>query len=285
MGWQDRDYLDEGYEGRTSLWPGIRRPPAATLTLMVLHGAAYLLLVSLWFATGHWFSSTLALQGELNEARGILLHPFATTSILTALFTILALWSLGGRLENRLGIGRLLAVYVLGNLLAGASFYAFARWQPSLALLPLDYPVGALTAMVVIAWNELRHEPTQVFGRITSLAKVYLVCAGLVVLIALVSSGEHAFAWLVALFVGALAAPLVEHGPRLSLPRHRRRRMRPSIARTPPPDEYDIDDILAKISRSGMGSLTRREVRRLEAARQAKLQRSQMREQERHSLR
>ena len=65
-----------------------------------------------------------------------------------------------------------------------------------------------------------------------------------------------------------------------TLPR-RRRVVRPSIPRDDSareqrePDPYDVDDILAKISRGGMESLTAADRKRLELARQAKRRESE----------
>ena len=42
MSWQDRDYSDESYGEAVSTSWKLRRPPTATLTLMVLHAAAFL---------------------------------------------------------------------------------------------------------------------------------------------------------------------------------------------------------------------------------------------------
>ncbi|MEW6249522.1 MAG: rhomboid family intramembrane serine protease [Planctomycetota bacterium] len=272
MAWHDRDYLEEGYGERSSAWAGVRRPPALTLVLMIVHGGAFLTLV-MWGAAGRPFATGLALRAEAAGPAGILTHPFANTSILSAIFVVLAIWSLAGRAERRMGMKSVLALYVLGNLVAGALYYGLAVGIPWLARLPLDYPAGALAALLAACWNELRYQPTQVLGRVTSAGKVYLVCAAIVLGLALVVGGIGALAWIVASLSGAVAAPLVERWPALHI--RRRRTVRPSIPE--PADEIEIDDILAKISRSGMQALTRRERKRLEAARQAKLRREMSR--------
>jgi membrane associated rhomboid family serine protease len=254
---------------------GIRRPPSATLALMVAHGAAYLSTVALGQATADRF----ALSGDTATRLGILLHPLGTTHLTTALFVILALWSLGGRLEVRLGLRHLVALYVAGNLAAGAIYLAVARGLPTLAAMPLDYPAGALAGFCVVAGLRLRDEAIQVLGRVTSAAKVYAICGAVVIVLAIADARVGAVAWLAAVVAGGLGALLVEYWPALVRPRQYRVRrvLRPSVARPRPVvppvtlEEPDIDDILAKISRHGLASLTDGDRQRLEAARQAKL--------------
>jgi hypothetical protein len=93
--------------------------------------------------------------------------------------------------------------------------------------------------------------------------------------------GPGAPGWLAALIAGGLAAPAVQLLP--GAPTRRQRPPRPVVTpsvpfEVPPPaeslDEPDIDDVLAKISRSGLTSLSPAERERLEAARQAKLRRA-----------
>jgi membrane associated rhomboid family serine protease len=277
LGWQDRDYSDGSYRDPVSTTWGIRRPPSATLALMILHGVAFLLMLALERGDGRAIAGRFALSADPLNPLGILLHPLGTTRFFTALFVVLALWSLGGRLELRLGVRRLLALYVVSNLAAGAAYFGLARSLPALAVMPLDYPAGALAGLCVIAWRRLRNEAVQVLGRVTSLAKLYAICGLIVIGLALVDAGAGAVVWLAGAVAGGLAALLIEYRPVLVRPRWRtaRRLVRPSVPRpvTPPPapDELDIDDILAKISREGLASLTDAERQRLEAARQAKL--------------
>jgi membrane associated rhomboid family serine protease len=274
LGWHDRDYAD-GVQGDSvaARW-GITRPPPATLALMVLHGAAYLLMVALGQSQG--LAGRLVLSGGAANRLGILLHQLGTTSFPTALFVVLALWSVGGRLETRLGKRHLLALYVVCNLAAGAAYLAVARGVPALAALPLDYPVGGLAGFCVVAALRLRNEAVLVFGRVTSAPKLYVVCGAIVIVLAIADARLGAVGWLSSLIAGGLAALLVEYWT-LVEPRQYpvRRKVRRALPRAVPPpivlEEPDIDDLLAKISREGLASLTDAERRRLEAARQAKL--------------
>jgi membrane associated rhomboid family serine protease len=279
VSWQDRDYSDEFQsEPIATSWLR-RRPPTATLVLMILHGAAFGLILMLQHGGGEVVVGMVTLKGAESHPVGILLHPLATGGFLSALFAVLALWSLGARLEPRLGAARLVEFYVLGNVAAGAAYFGLARLAPLLATTPLDSPIGALSALCLVAYRQLRNEPVQVFGYITTAARVYAGCAVLIVGLALIVSGFGGVAWLLATVVGGGSALPLEY--RLVPHRARRRRgarlVRPSL---PQPvtradsDEIYIDDILAKISREGLGALTRAERRRLEAARQEKLRRS-----------
>jgi len=279
MGWQDRDYSDGAYGEPVSTTWGIRRPPSATLALMILHAVAFLLMLALQHGDGQAIAALLPLSGSAATPLGILLHPLGNTSFFTALFVVLAFWALGGRLELRLGVQRLIAVYVLGNLAAGAAYFGVARGLPALAAMPLDYPVGALAGLCAVAWQRLRDDAVQVLGRVTSAAKVYAVCGAIVVGLAILEAREGAAAWLAAAAAGAASAALIARWPvRVQFRRRRRyHTVRPSIPSSviqPPPDEPNIDPILAKISREGIESLTEAERQRLEAARRAKLRRS-----------
>ena len=245
---------------------------------MILHGAAFALMLMLERGGGADVVRLLVLKGAESHPLGILLHPFATTGLLSILFVVLALWSLGAQLEPRLNAPRLVGLYVLGNLTAGAVYFGAARLAPGLSSAPLDSPIGALAALCLAACRQLRNEPVQVFGRVTNAAVVYAICAAIVAGLALVASGIGGLAWLAAALAGCASALIVEHLPVFHLTRRLRpqRTVRPSLPRPAAPSkrheaEIDIDDILAKISREGLAALTDAERARLEAARQAKL--------------
>jgi membrane associated rhomboid family serine protease len=279
VGWQERDYSDESYHDPVSTAWGIRRPPNGVLALLILHGVAFLLMLALQRGDGEAVAALFVLSGGAAQPLGILLHPLGTASVLSALFVILALWSLGGRLAPRVGLRRLVVLYVAGNLTAGVAYWGVARGWPTLAGAPLDYPVGALAAWCALAWTRLRDDAVQILGRVTSAAKVYAICGAIVVGLAALDARLGVVAWLAGVLAGGLCAFVLERGPGLPKlrPRTWRRVVRPSIPRSvlqPPPDEPDIDDLLAKISQEGLGSLTAAERRRLEAARRAKLRRS-----------
>ncbi len=278
MSWRDREYWSEAYgERAVGAWRA-RAPRGVTLILMIVHAAAFVLMLMLAAGPGQSILALMTLTGKSAHPLGIVLHPFATTNVLSALFTVLAVWSLGGRLESRLGTGQLVALYIIGDLLAGTAYYGVARWWGVLATAPLEYPVGALAGWCVAAARSLRYETVAVFGRTTSAGKVYAVCGLIVVALAVAHDGFGALAWLVAAALGGITGLLPGHWPSVGWLhwRRMRRRVRPSIPARPrpEPDEPDIDDILEKISRRGMGSLTSAERQRLEKARLAKLRRA-----------
>jgi membrane associated rhomboid family serine protease len=252
---------------------------------MVLHGAAFGLMLMLDRGGNVDIVRLLVLKGAESHPLGIVLHPFATTGLLSILFVVLALWSLGAQLEPRLNAPRLVGLYVLGNLTAGAVYFGAARLAPGLSGAPLDSPIGALAALCLAAWRQLRNEPVQVFGRVTSAGVVYGICALIVLGLALVASGVGGLAWLAAALAGGGSTLVVERLPAIHLP-HRLRpqhTVRPYSPRPVVPStrrheaEIDIEDILAKISREGLAALTEAERARLEAARQAKLRDSRRR--------
>lgn len=279
MGWRDREYSSEFDELHTPTSRlGIRRPAGGTLALMILHGAAFILMKMLEGSDGAFAVALCTLGAGDFHPLAVFLHPLASVRLFSSLFVVLALWSLGGRLEPRLGLPRFLTVYVAGNLAAGITYFALGRPIPALATAPLDYPVGALAGLTFVAWQRLQHDEVQVFGKLTSVAKMYAVCAAIVVGLALLADGAGAIAWIVAAGAGAGAAALVQRWSfSVALPTHHQRRIvRPSIPKrpSPPAEAPDVDDILAKISREGLAALTDAERQRLEAARQAKLRNS-----------
>jgi len=278
MGWRDRQYSKSEFDRAYGGAEVTRRPPPVTLFLMILHGAAFFLILAL--AEGQRGAGPLALVGGSPiSVPDILLYFIASRSLLTTAFVVLALWSLAGRVERRLGAGRLLVLYIIGNLAAGGAFAAVARAVPRLALAELDYPVGALAALCMVAVLRFWHEPAQVFGRVTTLGKVYAIAGGIVVGLVLLQAGMGAAAWLLAAAAGAglgLASERFPHS--LPRPQRRRRRRRPAVrpsiqpeSRGPSDSDVQLDHLLEKISRSGMDSLTDRERAQLEEARQAKL--------------
>lgn len=288
MTWQDRGYNQ--YDDTPSAWGrmGFTRPPLATGILMAVHGFAVLAMLTLVAAHGAagvpWLWAF-----DAHVWPGILLHPVGTADLLRGVLTVVALWLIGGLLERRRGGGVLLQGYVLGNLAAGVAYFLLAAARPDLAITPLDYPLGALVAFVAALWRDVRYEPAEVFGYSTTQGRVLVFAAGLVVVLELVLRRAGAVAWVAGVAAAAAAALLLERAQadgwafgdwlrRLRPPSVAPRRIRPSRAparqrSAQPADERDVDEILAKISRSGLESLSAEERQRLEAARLAKLRR------------
>jgi membrane associated rhomboid family serine protease len=275
MGWQDREYGNGPYaDADAGVWSRVRRPTGVTLGLMIGHVAALLLATLL---RRDLAGAAESLTWIVTSPLGILLHPYLTSKLLTGVFVVLALWSLGGRLEARIGHGRLLTVYLLGNLLAGSVYWALVHAAPPLAAAPLEYPVGALAAFCLLAWRVLRHDAVAVFGRTTSTAMVYAISAAIVITLQLLTERQGAVAWVLAAGGGTAAVGLVQGLAHvIGAARQRRPRVHPSIPRAPrpaPTAEPELDDLLAKISRGGLDSLTPAEHERLEAARRRLLRR------------
>lgn len=274
MAWYERKYDDEAATGFARGMGGrIKAPPRGALVLMIVHGLLFLLMSGLAAEQGGAEVPLRAMVDAGHHPAGILLHPFATTRLFTLLFVVLALWSLGGRIEQKLGTAALVRLYIAGNLVAGLVFYVLAQLWPPAASTALEYPAGALAALCAAAWRHLRHDAVQVLGKVTTLAKVYAICAAIVVGLELLRAQGACVGWLVAVVAGAGSEPaLALLGRRI---RGGRRVVRPSIPRAPrkPPPEPEIDDILAKISRSGLESLNEDERARLEQARRMKLRR------------
>ena len=281
MGWQDRDY-DEPTWREPGLGRGyFRAPPRGTAVLLCLHAAAFILLLIITGRNQPGLAARLALSGSGTHPVGLLLHPLATREPISLLITLLVIWLLASRLEHQHGLRRTLGLYALGNLYAGVIYFLLARAWPASAALELDYPAGAFAAWCLTAYRDVSHTTVTVLGRVRRASHVAAFGLAAITALMLILHGLGAIAWLAALAGGAVAelgwhrwAAIVGHAA------HRHRKpagphplqgepeARPSV------EEPDIDDILAKISRSGLDSLTDEERRRLDAARRAKLQRS-----------
>ncbi len=284
MGWQDRDYSLRSLRDRAEAL-GIRKPPVVTLALMVAHGVAFFLMLLAASGSLANLPNLTVLVNPARHALGILLHPLATTSFLDVLFVELALWSLGPKLEPMLGGLTTLGVYLGSNLVAGVVFVALLALNAGLSTHVPAFPIGALAAWCVIVGRRLRWETADVLGRQMNVGTLYAICAGVVALLTLLARGRGATAWLIAALAGGavglafdVAQPWI--AARLAIPRERVPRRRPTPRAGPNPrpqppalNEVDVDAILAKISRSGLASLTDEERDQLEAARQAKLRR------------
>jgi len=279
MGWQDREYGNEQYaDADAGVWSRIRRPTGVALALIIVHGAAFLLVTLLRKDVVDGAGAGDALAWLARHPLGIFVHPYLTPRLLTAVFVVLAVWSLGGRLEARIGHARLLVVYLLGNVFAGGVYLALALVAPPLAAAPPDYPIGALAAWCGLAWRVLRQDPVSVFGRTMSTAMVYAISAAVVITLQLLAERQSAVAWVLAAGGGAGSGALAEWLWYQIGTVRRRPRVRPSIHRVraaPAVDEPEIDAVLAKISRSGLASLTPAEREVLEAARRKLLRRGQ----------
>jgi len=282
MSWRDRDYAHawEGESGRVVR--GVHLPPRGTLALIVLHVLAFLVVWGLRSDEGLDVSALLAVSGPAPHPLAILVHPIAIARLGTLALVIFAAWTLGARLESRFGTARVLALYICGNVLAGAVCFAVARWQPDLAAAALNFPAGALVAWCVSAWRRLADEFFMIFGRLLMVAKAAALAAVIAAGVILLLNGAGAAGLLAGAAVGGVADPLVEGLAALRRRRARwrsptpaeHRRTRPATRPSQPtPDEPNIDDILAKISRAGLDSLTQAERDRLEAARRAKQRR------------
>lgn len=280
MSWRDREYTQAEYDtpgfgGGGGL--GFRRPPPATLTLLILHTLAFFIVVGARPGNPDLVPA-LALQGPQATLLGILVHPFAADAFFTALFALVILWTVGGQVESAVGAARYVTLYVVANIAAGSGYYLLAHALPALAGNPLNYPVGALAACWLIAWQLSRRLPTQFLGWITTAGKLYAIGGGIIIALELLRYGVGSVGWLLAVAVGVATGLVCQRAPALFAPRPRLR-VHPSIPRAAPPpaapdpNEAALDQLLDKIRRSGLDSLTAEERKQLEAARQAKLRR------------
>lgn len=295
MGWQDRDYNAETEGGAGRFWRDFRMflPPPATLALVLVHFIAYFVVLGVGYGRTPQEAVPLALSSGYLSPYAVLAHPIAANSGLASTLGILAVWIGGAALENLIGPNRLFTLYVLGNVFAGIGYVALAGFVPTLATAPLAIPLGAISAWTVVVARHYPYEILSLFGfsvRIIRFLVVVLAVAGLA---SLFRYQLGAAAVLAAAVTAAGAAYMLEvaatrHSVR-SPRRPPRRRSRPLEApemeyldedeQIPDEEEIDasinIDDLLEKISRTGIGSLSPDERDRLEQARQERLRREE----------
>ena len=268
MAWWEREYQQESSyaRGGGAGW-NFQWPPMGARVLFSLHVVAFIvLLVSRADAEGA-ILPWVRLDAPPNAWPAILFHPLGVRGF-SIVFVGYVIWSLGGLIEGRLGRRQLLRLYIFGNLLAGAAYFAIAPLVSRGELYALDMPLGALAAWALLGWRQFHGDSVLVFNRMTTRSNLIAIGAAIVVGMAILGHGSTTTAWLLSGLAGCAAVPLAERLPVIRFGRGRRSTSRPSARR---PAEPDIDDVLAKISRQGLDALTDAERARLEAARQAKL--------------
>jgi membrane associated rhomboid family serine protease len=277
MGIYDREYTKSRPDRDGGVAWGSRLPPRGALALIGLHALAFLLVFAARLDRSAPIGSVLVLRGSTSHPAAILLHPFGVGSIWSLIFVGYAIWTLGGRIESRFGTGRLLTLYVLGTILAGGVYFGFAQIAPDLARYPLALPVGAFAAWALAAWRNLSDEMVSIFGRLVTVSKATGIAALVVAGWVFFRGGPAATGWLLAAAAGSLAWPVTNLSRGRTFanrPFERSPTWRSREERRSEPEETDIDDILAKITREGLDALTPEERDRLEAARRAKQRRS-----------
>lgn len=283
MSWRERDYSQSaanryGRRGRrgASAW----LPPPASLFLLLAHTAAFALARGVLASGGRSAAVTFGLSAENANPVGILSHPFAIEYPAQFALIVLGIWILASRIEHVFGPYRVLALYLVGNVAAGAGYWLLLTAWPASGLVKLDAPVGALAAWAVVVWRHLSFERLVLLGRSFSLRTATLVAGGVAVAVCISGKGAGALAWLGALGAGGASSLVLDRvwlgsgDFEASGSRGRARRIAALRAAEAEDDEAAIDDILEKISREGLDHLTPDERARLEAARRAMLRKS-----------
>ena len=268
-------------------------PPRGVLTLVVLHATAFIIVAMMHAGEGRTLALLLSFHGADSQWPAVLTHPYVFSAlqlgvVVGVILTLYVTWVLGSAIECDSGSTRLITLYAGGNLAAGIAFYALAKASPGSAIHELNMPVGALAAWAMVGWLRFDDRMVLVFGRPMSFSRAIGWAGAIVVGLAVFTGGPGSTAWTAAVVAGVGTGWLAEHLPNLRprlTPAVRRRRRddhtvtrsvdrpRPTPKSTPSAD--DIDEILAKISRSGIDSLSADERERLEAARRARLQSTQ----------
>jgi hypothetical protein len=283
MSWRERDYtwFSESSGEAIRDWRSLL-PPAGATGLLVAHLTGFILALLLRHGVSDNAAESIALTNALNFWT-VLTHPIATTNGLMLSSAIFAIWSLAGRIETFFGMRRMLGLYFGGNILGGLAYVVVAFYRPMNASASLAEPVGGVMAWLVTAWVLLPFENVNIFGRTFTLRSAALTFAGVVAAFTVLQYGPGSTAWVAAACAGAAVAPALDaiqaaldrrtgRTARNSRPARRIDAPRPGSDESPPAIP-EIDDLLAKISRSGLGSLSDEERSRLESARLARLKR------------
>ena len=131
------------------------------------------------------------------------------------------------------------------------------------------------------AWRRLKDEVVSVFGKLMTTAKLTAIGAAIIAGLTFLRGGPGATGWLIAAAAGSLAWPAVNLLSEISRPTAKLRASRrgrdagsaPRHDASEPTDDAELDEILAKISREGLESLSPAERERLEEARRTRLRR------------
>ncbi len=295
MGWQDRDYNAESEGGAGArFWRDFRMflPPPATLALVLVHFIAYFVVLGVGYGRMPQEAVPLALSSGYLSPYAVLAHPIAANSGLSSSLGILAIWIGGAAIEHLIGPNRLFTLYVLGNVFAGIGYVALAGFAPTLAKAPLAIPLGAIIAWTIVVGRHYPYEIVSLFGFPVRIIRFLLVVLAVVGLASLMRYQLGATAVFAAAVTAAGAAYMLEVAATRQTVRSARRSPRRSRPLEPPKMEYldddeqipdeeevdtsiNIDDLLEKISRTGIGSLSPEERDRLEQARLERLRREE----------
>lgn len=203
----------------------------------------------------------------------VVTYMFLHANFMHILFNMLALWFMGPETERRMGSGHFLAMYLLSGVLGGLGWAWLTGWNNPAACVGASGAVyGVLAAFATL----YPHRQLTVFLVIFPItAEAWKIVLGLaLVQYLLVTSGSNSniayTAHLAGAFAGFLYVDQLFENRTLrgwlgrltgwSWPRRRSRKEEAA------PDPAEVERILEKISREGIGSLTRAERETLQRA-------------------
>jgi len=282
MSWRDRPY--SGQEDGPQVRIAMPRPTTAVMWLIIANVIALVLdAVSRHFDPGFWHE-TFGLSWY-GLTQGYLWQPitymFTHADVWHLVFNMLGLYVFGVEFERTFGRDRFLTFYAICGLIGGLAYLALAGVSPAYRAIPLVGASGAVYGLLIAAIIFFPHiqvvvvffpMPIRVFGLLLlGFLFFYLISPGRLQN----PGGEVCHA------AGAVAgvATLYFWGmlPRIRVVRSRshatdagawQRRIESEAA-----EQAEVDRILAKVSESGLQSLTRRERRTLEIATQRQRER------------
>ncbi|MBI5866384.1 MAG: hypothetical protein HZB38_18085 [Planctomycetes bacterium] len=283
MSWHERDYnwRERNASGAVD-WRAFL-PPPMTLKLLLAHLAGFIVASFAVGGTRYSNGGPLALRAEFHTW-AVLTHPIATQSGGVFWIMMAVIWMLAAPIEARLGARTMLGRYGVASLFSGLAYIAIAAISPSLAAMPLDFPLGAIVAWSLIYWRRLAHEQAMFLKWPFSISSAALWLLGLACLAALMVFRTGAAAWMAAGLTGGILSLVLEFRAEAvdsedpDLATVKRPRVKRKLRAQPPKkadpvqhaEDAELDAILTKISREGLNSLTPAEWKELERARQAR---------------
>ncbi len=281
MSWRDRPYADE--DGQPELRLALPRPTTAVVWLLVANGTAFVADVISQHADPFFWHRVFGLSwnglfgGHVWQP---LTYMFTHGSVLHLLCNMLGLYIFGMEFERAFGRDRFLTFYALCGLVGGIAYLAAQAFEWVPRSVPLVGASGAIYGLLIAAIIFFPHirvvliifpMPIRVFGLIVAgILFIRLISPGTVENL----GGEICHVAGAAAGVGALYAWRMM--PRIRLGAGRRAMQTGAWQRKlelEQEEQDEVDRILAKVSESGLQSLTRRERRVLAEATQRQQER------------
>jgi len=284
MGLYDRDYTQSDFQsehryaprmriGLPQLTPVVKAIIAANVVIFFGGIIIFRKITLVDTPAGRWFSVFPDSPGAMLQVWRLITYQFLHGSVMHILFNMLGLFFLGPTLEQHWGSRRFLIFYLSCGV-AGALFYILLVAVGSLQPLPMIGASGAILGMLAACAILFPHFVVFliVFPVPIRTAAVILTLAYLASLITVAQNAGGDAAHLAGMAAGA--AYVVSQRWRGALRYKLEIRLRQKKTTTQRSLQAELDEILDKVHREGIHSLTRREKKILKQATDAERSRN-----------